>query len=344
MSRLFALGAIAALAAVSVTLVPHFLANSQPVERPSEPAIAPVAIETPSPVPMQTDRDPSQPLYAKVDRFKTTIPGYNDPADIYYPQPSQLAPADRLPVALLIQGFNVDAAYYSQFATQIARYGFIVVVPNHLTTIRDREELFPQVGQVTDVLRYVKAQQHHANSPLFKITDAEKLVLIGHSQGGFIGLDAIREACDLPWCEGPYERPKELLAGVFFGSDLWEDGEYLKVNNAGIPIALIAGSRDSLIRAESIEKTYNNIESPPKAYIEVRGANHYGLTDLDNPPGSPNEKSSSTLDRAVSLETIARWTAVFLRAYALDDRAALAYLGDRGPREDPNVRVRWQGN
>ena len=156
---------------------------------------------------------------------------------------------------------------------------------------------------------------------------------------------------------GNYRRPPELLAGVFYGADFWEDGDFLTIDNSrnpatmsnqlmvnhspypGIPMALIAGSRDSLIKAENVQVTYNHITQPPKAYIKITGANHYGITNIDNPPGSPKERNYPTLGQEESIEAIARWSALFLRAYALNDAEALDYIHIQGKSQEPNVTV-----
>jgi predicted dienelactone hydrolase len=286
--------------------------------------------------------DIAAPFFREIKPYQTRIEANGDRADIYYPDLSQITNRDRLPIALILQGYNVHKTYYSAYATHLARYGFIVVVPNHVTAVRGKLELFAQVEQVPEVLQQMKWENNRDNSPLYATIDSSKMVVIGHSHGGFMGMDAIREACDMPFCEGDYRRPPELLGGVFFGADLWEDGEYLTIDNSTIPIALIAGNRDSLVRADSIKITYDNIQTPPKAFITVIGANHYGITDVDNPAGSPLEKNPPTLPQEVAIETIARWSAMFLRAYTLDDPAALEYLQFQGDSVDENVTLIYQ--
>ncbi|MBP0004104.1 MAG: hypothetical protein J7642_10370 [Cyanobacteria bacterium SBC] len=263
----------------------------------------------------------------------TTVAG--DSIDLYYP-----SNVDRsLPVALLLQGFNVDKAYYARYAEQVGRYGFIVVVPNHRTSVRGREALFAQVGQVTDVLASMQHENQNARSPLFGKIDPTTLVLLGHSHGGMMGLDAIRGACDVPFCIGDYALPEELKAAAFYGTFLWEDGEYLTIDNARVPTMLIAGSRDSLITPEETWTTYQHLKFSPKIYVRVEGANHYGITDLDNPPKAPREPNPPTIPQEMSIETIARWSAVFLRAYALNDRTAIDYLDSVGLVSDEIVTV-----
>ncbi|MCU0547649.1 MAG: hypothetical protein MUE44_36735 [Oscillatoriaceae cyanobacterium Prado104] len=64
-----------------------------------------------------------------------------------------------------------------------------------------------------------------------------------------------------------------------------------------------------------------------------------GITDVYNPDGAIPERNNSTLDRAVGIETIARWSGLFLRAHLLDDRVASDYIYSRGDALDPNVSV-----
>ncbi|MDC0831407.1 hypothetical protein POG22_00060 [Geitlerinema sp. CS-897] len=274
------------------------------------------------------------PQYDDMTRYSTTTVR-GDSIDLYYARNAK----QPLPVALLLQGLNVDKAYYSKFAEQVGRYGFVVAVPNHIASVRGREELFAQVGQVTDVLESMRRETQAPKSPLYGKIDPETLVLLGHSHGGTMGLDAIRGACDVSFCVGDYTIPKELKAAAFYGTFLWGDGEHFSIDNSRVPTMLVAGSRDSLISPEETRQTYAQLKYPPKVYVRVEGANHYGITDLDNPPGSPPEPRSPMLPQDQAIETIARWSAVFLRAYALEDKTALDYLYRSGTESDALVRV-----
>ncbi|MEG5042517.1 MULTISPECIES: hypothetical protein [unclassified Microcoleus] len=104
-------------------------------------------------------------------------------------------------------------------------------------------------------------------------------------------------------------------------------------------MALIQGDIDSVALPDRSQSTFDNIQTPPKALITVMGANHFGITDLNNPPGANPDRNTATLERAVGIETIARWSALFLRANMLNDRGAFDYIYSQGDALDPNVRI-----
>jgi hypothetical protein len=93
--------------------------------------------------------------------------------------------------------------------------------------------------------------------------------LLGHSWGGAIAMNAIQNLpCNVPNCTSQYSRPKELLAGTFFGSYLKDrSGRILPTKNAGIPIALIGGSIDSSAKPELVWQSYKNIQTLPKTVM-----------------------------------------------------------------------------
>jgi alpha-beta hydrolase superfamily lysophospholipase len=285
------------------------------------------------------------PLFANSDRFTTTIE--RDPADIYFPIPAATNPhRDLFPVALLLQGANVDKSNYSLFANTLARYGFVVVVPNHLQKFPPipalgKDILLPDQHQIIHVLDHMKVENSDRSSPLFGAIALDKLVLVGHSMGGLAGINAIQNNCSFPLCVGGFERPPALAGGVFYGTNL--RGHFSKrirpIANAGIPTALIQGTLDSETKLEDTAVTYQQIQDSPKAFITIAGANHYGIANTNNPtnptgiPPIQADPIAPTLDQERAIESVARWSALFLRAYVMHDRGALDYLHSPADRD-----------
>ena len=99
-------------------------------------------------------------------------------------------------------------------------------------------------------------------------------------------------------------------------------------------MALIQGDIDGVALRDRAQSTFDRIQTPPKALISVKGANHFGITDVNHPTGANPDRNTPTLDRAVGIETIARWSALFLRANMLEDSAGLYLLSRRRPRSE----------
>jgi hypothetical protein len=284
------------------------------------------------------------PIFNNVASYSTIISANNDIADIYYPYPSNLKTGNySFPVALLLQGANVDKSDYSEYASIVARYGFVVVVPNHPRSLPQFgfTGLLPETSQINDVLAQIKAENSNPASPVAGVINTQKLGLLGHSAGGAVGLSAIANLCLSPiQCEGSFSRPNELVAGAFFGANLRnQNGEFFPINNLGIPIALLQGTLDSIALPINASKTYEQIQNPPKALISILGANHYGITNTNNPTGPRADTNTPTIPQDVAVETVARWSGLFLRASVLDDKAAFDYVYYTGNTLDLNVSV-----
>ncbi|MEG3858585.1 ScyD/ScyE family protein [Microcoleus sp. herbarium12] len=289
-----------------------------------------------------TSFDPD-PIYNQVKHYTTTIAADGDPADVYYPVLPNSTP-DQLPIALMLQGALVDKADYSNYAEAVASYGFVVVVPNNQRTLaapngQTVTGLLSEQGQVNDVLDWMKVEDADPTSPIFEIADTETLGLLGHSFGGSVGLGATQDEVCIPGiCSEDYTIPPELQAGIFYGTSFrnQQTGEFLPIDNEGIAVGLIQGSLDGVALPLNSQTTYDYILNPPKVSVTVEGANHYGITNEDNPDREPNRP---TLDQATATETIGRWSGLFLRSHLLHDRGAFNYIYSTGDNLDPNVNA-----
>jgi dienelactone hydrolase len=283
------------------------------------------------------------PLYKYIDSYTTKISANNHITDIYFPKiANKKTSKSSFPIALLLQGANVDKANYSNFARIVASYGFVVVVPNHPgNRPKIGTGLFTDTSQIHAVLAQMRLENKNPKSPVTNIVDTEKLGLLGHSLGGAVGLSAIANLCIPVLCPNPFNRPKELLAGAFFGTNLRNltTDEFYPIHNSHIPVALIQGDIDSIALPLRAQATYEQIQNPPKALINILGVNHYGLNNTNNPRGARTDKIKPTLEQNTSIETVARWSALFLRASILDDKTAFDYVYSRGDALDPNVTV-----
>lgn len=269
-----------------------------------------------------------------VASYRTTING--DSADVYYP-----VKGTRLPVALLLQGANVDKANYSVYASTLASYGFVVAVPNHTRSLFGVSGLYPEGAQAGWTVDWADTEDDNAASPLHGRIDEHTLVLAGHSFGAATALSLSTGLCVIPFCAIANTAPSELDAVVTYGGNntLYGTSLILPVLNT-VPVGYVQGTADGIAAPDEGRTTYTLTTGTPKAFIEVAGTNHYGITDAQNPAGAIPDPSAQTLNQATGVETIARWSAQWLLAQ-LGDSAAKKYVYTTGDAADSNVTVTY---
>jgi hypothetical protein len=167
---------------------------------------------------LKLETDPPPPI--------RKVPG--DLADVYFPKVS--AADNAFPIVAVLQGAFVDKKFYSAFGTQLSRFGFVVVIPNHLINFgppgTPPVTPFPDEFVIWDVLAQMKAEDEKAEDEdgepnlLFGIVDTTRMGLAGHSAGGAPGLFAIDMSCQPPFCFGPPGFPFPLPDAVRGGHSM----------------------------------------------------------------------------------------------------------------------------
>ncbi|GAA0947361.1 alpha/beta hydrolase family protein [Actinocorallia libanotica] len=260
----------------------------------------------------------------------------NDGTDVYYPSGA----TGELPVALMLQGAQVHRMHYARYAREIASHGFVVVVPNHKRLLFFDNDYYASQSQPAETVDWMDDENARAGSPLQGRIDTDTLVLLGHSFGGATGLAIAESTCVTPFCTGlTYTMPSEVKAGSFFGTNnkLPGLGIFPEVDNR-VPVQLVQGTADGVALPADAETTYGKIKDNPKQIVRLAGANHYGITDAQNPAGADPDAAAQTITQDQSIETAARWAARFLKA-ALGDAAAAGYVWSTGDAADPLVTV-----
>jgi len=257
----------------------------------------------------------------------TTALNNTGSSDFYYPSRSWDSP---FPLIVLLQGGLVDKSLYKDFAESLAIRGYVVVVPNHFVIAGGPPGIpLPPGGYPPalyssryapgDVLKDVKVRISDPSSPLYDIVDIDNMGVAGHSFGGVISLHSISSTCNtVPLIcppSPPYEIPPELKAAVVFGTSLVSPfgGPPQDIDNQ-VPSFFIQGSDDGLSTVDELAISYENIEVP-KGWIELEGANHWMMTNVQNPPTNSPDPNPQPLSQSKGIHESARWSAVIFDLY-----------------------------
>ena len=283
--------------------------------------------------PLAAEADVVSPItQVAVSTYQSQIT--NDGTNVYYPTNV----TGTLPVALLLQGGKVHRMHYSEYAAEVASYGFIVVTPNHKRLNFFDLDYYTSTSQIGETLSWMGTENAAAASPLKGHIDTGSLVLLGHSFGGATGLSISESKCSIPFCTGlTFTLPSQVKAGSFYGTHNEFLGSYANVDNK-IPVQLVQGQEDGVAEPAQAETTYAKIQRGPKQIVRLSGANHYGITNTQGPSGADAEVGPQSLTQSECIDEAARWAALWLKAQ-LGDTAAATYVTSTGDAADPLVTV-----
>lgn len=269
--------------------------------------------------------------------FVAHVEAGGDDVDVYVPLTAQPTP---FPVAIYMQGGKVDKLHYRNFSRLVSAHGLVVAVANHdsLTGANMTEQ-----SVFNEVWSTLKASTQDASSPLHGRIDPTKVAVMGHSLGGVAALAILANKCSPPLCLLGYDAPPELAAGVLYGTNTKTPviGTFQDYDLRNLPTLFVQGAIDGKATLDDGLTTYEgHVTGNPRGFVTIDGANHYGITDVNNPPGADADPNAPTLDQAASNETVARWSAMFLRAHLLGDSEADDYVyGGTGDADDTNATV-----
>lgn len=271
-----------------------------------------------------------------VTSYSTSI--VTDATTVYYP--SGLAAGVKVPFVLLLQGAAVEKSNYSSYASQVAANGLIVIVEQHDNAVLG--DGYAAETQVSNAAAWAVLENLRTASPIKGHIDTGKMGLLGHSFGGVTGLFASSGVCVPPFCLGLYARPSALKAAAFYGTNSSIAGITLPTLLNGVPVALIQGSLDGKALPADTQSSYNLMTGAKRALVTLSGANHYGITNVNNPAGAAADANVPTLAQATATSEVALWSAMWIKAQ-LGDTAAQTFVNTTGDPGDANVTVQKAG-
>jgi hypothetical protein len=204
------------------------------------------------------------------------------------------------PVLVFHQGAQVDKSYYSSFARLLAAAGVIVAIPNHRSLFGAN---YSEQKVLNSTWEYLLEKNDDPDSSFFRLVDRHSLFAMGHSFGGVSAYGAAQGRCVAPVCFGGPRPPEALLGVLLWGS--FYSGDIANI----VPMMHLQGSIDNLAEARS---SFERIQNSPKILVVVDGANHYGITDVNNPDGAKADEAEPEVGQEVSIAAIAAWALRFI--------------------------------
>ena len=272
-----------------------------------------------------------------------TLPN-GDTADVFAPiVPRRLQHAfeDAFPVVVHLQGAVVGRSSYRGFGRELARHGFVVVIPDHLRAFGPPGTPpvpFTEANVVGAATAAIAALDADASSPLHLVADMQRVGISGHSFGGVVAMQLLGGSCSPPFCTPPFGLPAEVGAIAVYGTHLAQPAGVIDINTRGVGVALLRGDLDGRAAPSKIEATYGVLDDA-RALITIHGANHFGICDSAAPAGAEPDPSSQTLDQAASVRATATWAGRWFRDRLHVDPVAGLWLYGLGGSLDGVVTV-----
>ena len=266
--------------------------------------------------------DPRDNLQAE-----TTIDIYNY-APVYPSASGQMEAKDyQSPLAVMMCGGNVPKSAYRTFARGLARRGLVVAVVEHNVTFGP----FATPGNFAsplDISNTILHMESHSND--FNL-DMSQVVLLGHSFGTAMVLNAINNLCPFPFCvdaTSPFPagihvplHTGVVLAGGY-GSSLADPqtDTFVTYNNNHIPFAIINGDGDVsyFLDSEGENRFVGSFVrmAAPKAAAGIKNLDHFSISEVVTNTNRGDVLSTLPRRKQIRIVTRAmfRWIKVGLKA------------------------------
>jgi predicted dienelactone hydrolase len=179
------------------------------------------------------------------------------------------------PYPLIVFGHGLPSLSRQSASTlqHLASHGYIVAAPTFpLTNLNAPggpyfRDVVNQPGDVSIVIDEITALASDETSKFFEVVDLDAVGMAGHSFGGLTALLAT---------SGPTKDERLKVIATVAAPGCFLSGE----DGPDLPSLFIAASQDLFVSQPSVRAGYD-AAAGPKYYVEIRGADHTRVADVD---------------------------------------------------------------
>ena len=203
--------------------------------------------------PAQPTEAPTQPLIEHSFSVQTIIYDEVTPRQTVYCPPNMSTSNSTYPVLVWANGTMVTADFYASLLTDLSNMGYIVIASDENMSADGTAQLYS--------LDFVINEGNNPDSPLYGKIDANRVALIGHSQGGRSSVNAstdsrVKCVISLAGSNFDYEAELDTKPTLFFG-----------------------GTKDWIVSPEQWLVTAFDAARGPAVYGCLNGATHTTCTN-----------------------------------------------------------------
>jgi predicted dienelactone hydrolase len=183
-------------------------------------------------------------------------------ATVRYPNSNAQAP---YPAVAYSPGLGSQKEFNAEVGAHLATHGYVVLT----FTAPDRNDIQQKIDGIGTALDTLIAAAQDPASPLFGLVDANRRVVMGHSQGGEAALQ--------------FAATNSNLAAVIAQAPSIGIFVMTPINTITAPTLLQAATEDKLVPFMNAVDNYETQLRSPKQLIVIQGGNHVGFNDVGSP-------------------------------------------------------------
>jgi predicted dienelactone hydrolase len=236
------------------------------------------------------------PLAASVDKATLSPQRYSLLPEVYYQSPSafaatadQIATTEKFPLVVYSHGSGGLRYIHSSYTEALASNGYVVVAPDHTgnTAVERITGASAPVNQIefnrpTDVRRVIDAfldPAHPTAGSYAAHVDADKVVVTGHSFGGFTTI-AMATGFTNDLGTTPVDKRVKAIIPIApaASQELFPDATIASIS---VPMMVLVGTNDKTTPVDpNVTRLWSLSKNVPAYRVELVGGQHQTFTDI----------------------------------------------------------------